>query len=200
METYFREFFLEGALDKGTTKPQTFKAALKMIVWGGIYVEALVNSRLRLVLGKMTKKDVYASELWDSLERAKIQEKVAMLGRLLERPEIAIKTVLGRLQLVTSLRNRLVHYKEQGTPVDPDLAMSSDIRVFEKLPPTSIESALSNKNLKKFRSAVESLVRWMGWLQLGNKKDHWKKHLIGDKWVQKHGNPSTDLGPGPGNG
>jgi hypothetical protein len=185
METYFREFFLGATLFKGNDKSEQFKAALQMIVWGGVYLESMVNFRLLAVMERITRRDEYSSELWNAVERNSIVDKLEMLGKLAKRPGIAIKAALKRMRFISDFRNRLVHYKDLPTPMDPKVAEAQFSEPLDTAPSTGIETALSEKMLRKFQKAVEILDTWLGWLTVDGPKNHWKKYVVNGQVVER---------------
>jgi hypothetical protein len=176
MESYFREFFLEAATKKSGSRSDQFKVAIKLIVWGGIYLESLVNLHSVRLLRKVCTDPRHGLEIWSAVERTATHEKLSLLGRLAGRSGFAIDAAVRHLRRVMDLRNRLAHFKDSPMPVDPDLIGAMDgtngLEQFAKAPETDIEITLSATVMRRVEAAVLWLDKWVGRLGMGKRGHH----------------------------
>lgn len=168
MEHYYREFFYESIPPATAAAEEVFRATLKMVVWCGFYLEALVNHHFPIILGVLVSKHEVARELWKSLERKELYDKYILLGKLAGRPQFALQTVEKRVRFVAGLRNRLAHYKDAPTPIGKEIVWEDSKlmgvfidEVLDHAPLTEVESLLNVGTAETLQRYLTGLTQWL---------------------------------------
>ena len=113
------ELYYRGFVDEVDTEfsndEDLFEAHLKVIIWGVLYIEGLVNYKLR-ALPATRRRNAGITAAW--LKDAGINEKldVAFAQDRVVRPWLV--NVRDRFRKLVTDRNRLVHFRDKPTPFD----------------------------------------------------------------------------------
>jgi hypothetical protein len=97
------------------TEEAAFEAHLKMIIWGVLYVEALLNFKLYELTRSEFSDEAVVNTYWSLTKQARIDDK---LDFVFEYGHIKSTTVRENRQTFTRMveeRNRLVHFKDVPT-------------------------------------------------------------------------------------
>lgn len=115
LEHFYREAM--EALSSSDSRA-TFFNLVQCVVWGSLYIEALVNRVALDIFGEDPFGATDSGELWALAERAELENKLKVMAQRRRAPAAEIEENLKTLRRIAKLRNRLVHYKERFTKVD----------------------------------------------------------------------------------
>lgn len=112
VDQFYREFLDEiGTSTK--TEDEAFEAHLKIIIWGVMHLEGLVNYKLyHLTERLLARNGALFGHYWGLMKQAKLEDKIALIFASdgVRRPWLNAK--LKKLTPLVEMRNRLVHFKD----------------------------------------------------------------------------------------
>lgn len=117
VELFYRRF-LEEVDAEYNNDEDLFDAHLKAIIWGVLYIEALVNYKLyEFTTAKFSRRDLVDS-YWELTKKARIQDKIDLVfaSDRVKRPWL--RELKKKFLKMVEERNRLVHFKEVPTRFD----------------------------------------------------------------------------------
>jgi hypothetical protein len=147
---------------------QRFEGALKTVVWGALYLEAMLNDQLVRSLKIIPKSLLDFLPIWDIVRPMNWGPKFELLARLANRRPKSIKNMRALFQQVMDLRNRIVHFKETPTAVDlgplanKENKMSAVEVLAGMMPSTNLENELLGGELVRLKRHVPILRAWLG--------------------------------------
>ena len=95
-----------------------FYSLVQCIIWGSLYIEALVNRVALDIFGEDRFGGSDSGELWALAEKAELENKLKVMAQRRKVPAAELEENLKKLRRIAKIRNRLVHYKERFTRVD----------------------------------------------------------------------------------
>lgn len=163
---YFR-FYQEAKREASrlTAPVAIFEERVKMVVWGALCLEALLNE----LVGKVVRRGKIGSQLRPAKEpfsSSKWAPKLGFVTNAMEVGPARSKLLKERFKSVMDQRHRLVHYKNEMTPIDPaTLPTAKGVPPGQAMamlfPKTQIEKDLSADLMKRFDVNVRGLHRWL---------------------------------------
>jgi hypothetical protein len=117
VELLYRQFLEK--LDRDYQDEEAlFEAHIQAIIWGVLYVEGLLNHKLLAFTEKKLARSDLVDGYWNLVKQAKLQDKFDLVFATdrVKRPWLA--AAKKNLMKMVEERNRLVHLKEQPTPMD----------------------------------------------------------------------------------
>lgn len=167
IDIHYWKLYREACEENPADHVERLESALKMVVWGAMCLESLLNARLVQALKLTPKSELDFLPIWDTIRTLNWGPKFELLGRLVQRRPESIKKMRGRLQQVMDLRNRLVHFKDDPTPIDVGPLANKDHKltpaeVFQGLvPEASIEKELVGDAVPILQRNVSILKKWI---------------------------------------
>ena len=180
------EQFMNAVTIASDSEEDRFYAGVQCIIWGALFVEALVNLEVERHLCSPQKdlrsrKAKQQRSMWELVERAELEKKVEVLAQLGEKDEKIAELHLKQLMRLIRLRNRLVHYKETGKiydapffyepsykvmgydepPVEPVTLGEVLKKVTDDTPNPDIVGAVLSQSLDERRNEINDLAKWI---------------------------------------
>lgn len=152
MEHYYRE--LMDAVEASPHQPM-FISLVACIVWGSLYIEATVNRAALDVFSENPFGKSEGGDLWELAEKADLESKVKVMAQKRKIPMVSMEEYLKILRRLAKIRNRLVHYKERFTKVNPAPLFSPLSKTFGSV---SAEELATLTTGDVFRDLEESLA------------------------------------------
>lgn len=119
VELYYRDFLED--LDVGYNNDEDlFSAHVKAPIWGFLYIEGLLNYKLRtFTQTRLDDHSDLADRYWQLTKQAKVQEKLDLILSIERRVEAPwVSGAKKKFRQMVDERNRLVHFKDAPTPFD----------------------------------------------------------------------------------
>ena len=182
MSRYYKSFMMAIEAKSNSNAEDRFLAGVECVVWGSLYVEAMANRTVvRFLDSQLRAKPRLKEAFWEFVERADLKKKVGALADMTECDKATSDTHLRNLGKLVVLRNRLVHYKEDPTPVDSSFLEKtpSEImglkeeppggftygqlsdKVHSDLPDPHIVSAVLSMPLEERRGEIIGIGEWI---------------------------------------
>lgn len=114
VDLLYRKFLEEVGIEQKNDE-MLFDAHLKVIIWGVLYIEGLVNFKLySFTASKLSMPDLIDS-YWSLTKQARIEDKldVVFAADHVKRPWL--KETKKKFLKVVEVRNRLIHFKDVPT-------------------------------------------------------------------------------------
>lgn len=186
MNSYYKLFMDTITIVSGSAEDR-FVAGVQCIIWGSLFVEALVNIEVE----RHFSSSGYHSDspeakrrrlMWDIVERADLEKKLQVLALAYEGDEVVADAHQKQLKRLTRVRNRLVHYKEEekmfedgfmDKPSHIIMGYSTEQpigkftfgdlleRVNDNAPAPDIIGAVLSQSLDERRNEINDLANWV---------------------------------------
>ena len=103
---------------------------MQCIIWGSLYIEAVVNHVAANLLYNPKHREGKAKLLmWELAERAELDKKIEALAEMFEDDEAITKQHLRNLKKLIRIRNKLVHFKDSPTPVNASFLLKPSYEI-----------------------------------------------------------------------
>lgn len=167
LDKYYRTF-MEALTVDGSEKESKFLANIQCIVWGALYLEALVNRLSEKSLEALLKEDKKnATAIWAVAERADLDKKVTVLLTITGCSEQEISECLNKIKKISRIRNRIVHYKEAPAMIDPSWGERTPkqgmtvMDMLNSLPDPKIIHEVLSQSLEERKKEIIGMADWM---------------------------------------
>jgi hypothetical protein len=146
------------------SEQETFDAQIKVIIWGILYLEGLVNYKLYRYTERLFASQIgLLAEYWALTKQARLEDKLTLIFAAdgVRRPWV--KAALSKLGKVVELRNRLVHFKDAPTEFEfATLRSKLEINAplakwFEHVPDPRIVSELLSGSVEERKSFLQTI-------------------------------------------
>jgi hypothetical protein len=108
--------FLDEVETENHTEQQAFDAQIKVVLWGILYLEGLVNYKLYRYTERLFSGQIgLLAEYWALTKQARLEDKLTLIFAADGVSRSWVKSSLSKLSKVVELRNRLVHFKDAPT-------------------------------------------------------------------------------------
>ena len=169
MHRYYAEF-LRDIPATSKKREERFKNISKCVIWGFLYVEALTNLACERTILRCCRVHRVARDFWLLSERTEIAGKITFLASVYRVDKTTHKRIQGMVDKLRVVRNRLVHYKDEPTILEPwrlATPMPEGQSFIEAMPDPMIVSAVLSIGVEERRKEILSIGDWIETL-LGN--------------------------------
>lgn len=144
-------------------RSRSVEPGIRLIIFGGFWLEARANSILRQALTIEVRKASFAAALWEALKRSPLTEKLdlflALSSSELQEQFGDLKT---RVRRVSDLRNRLAHFKDDDTAVSgPVSSVEETIKILETAGDPPLIRELKRPEVLTHGETVTVLAKWL---------------------------------------
>ena len=117
IELFYRDFLEEIDLSP-RDEVVLAEAHVKTVIWGVLYIEALVNYKLYQITQAQLKNRKLAPHYWELTKKARLEDKIDLVLAYGSSRKISVEPFLKGVLRMVELRNRLVHFKDPPTKFD----------------------------------------------------------------------------------
>lgn len=163
MHGYYLEF-LQDIPPNANKREERFKNISKCVIWGFLYVEALTNWACDLTILRCCRVSRVAKDVWSLSERAEIAGKIAFLASVYQVDKATQARIERMVDKLRRMRNRLVHYKDEPTVVEPwhlNRQVLEGQSLMEAMPDPKIVSAVLSISVEKRRNEILEIGVWI---------------------------------------
>ena len=186
MDSIYKKF-MDALEPDSNDKENRFYAGVQCVIWGSLFIEALVNRDLELLFNSSrqspnTPEAKKQHLMWKLAERSELSGKVDALSQLFEKDKAVADLHSKQLQRLIRLRNRLVHFKDPIKPGDGSVLNKPihkimgheteqpagtftlgqvNEKVNEGLPNPDIIDAVLDQSLDQRRDEINNLAEWI---------------------------------------
>lgn len=159
-EVIYEKIF-NAAKRRAKSHPSDFENGIKAVVFGAFLLEALCNNRFKTLLFRVVTNEKHAAPIWNVVRRISVYDKLTIAFKIAEADPVKIKDNLKRITGIFDLRNRLAHFKDNGSLLVDTLRAEELEGFLDSVLEPELVQLLTGDNLEAKILDVTMLTEWI---------------------------------------